>query len=65
MAAAGGFSCPRCSMAFGSGPLLRAHQEKLCLGTPVGSSSRGPGGDPLPVEGASGTVRRPRESWVV
>ncbi|XP_064927579.1 coiled-coil domain-containing protein 17 isoform X8 [Columba livia] len=55
MAAAGGFSCPRCSMVFGSGPLLRAHQEKLCLGTPAGSSSRGPGGDPLPVEGAPGT----------
>ncbi|XP_064927573.1 coiled-coil domain-containing protein 17 isoform X3 [Columba livia] len=65
MAAAGGFSCPRCSMVFGSGPLLRAHQEKLCLGTPAGSSSRGPGGDPLPVEGAPGTVRRPRHSWVV
>ncbi|OPJ76739.1 hypothetical protein AV530_007233 [Patagioenas fasciata monilis] len=42
-------------MAFGSGPLLRAHQEKLCLGTPAGSSSCGPGGDPLPVEGALGT----------
>ncbi|XP_035189273.1 coiled-coil domain-containing protein 17 [Oxyura jamaicensis] len=32
-------------MAFSSRPLLRAHQERLCVGTPMDSGSHGPRGD--------------------
>nr|XP_047914859.1 coiled-coil domain-containing protein 17 isoform X3 [Anser cygnoides] len=46
MPGAGAFTCPSCRMAFSSRPLLRAHQERLCVGTPRDSSSHGPRGDP-------------------
>eukprot|EP00075_Anas_platyrhynchos_P029749 XP_027319002.1 coiled-coil domain-containing protein 17 isoform X2 [Anas platyrhynchos] len=41
MPGAGAFTCPSCRMAFSSQPLLRAHQERLCLGTPMDGGSRG------------------------
>ncbi|KQK84876.1 hypothetical protein AAES_45332 [Amazona aestiva] len=49
-------------MAFSSRPLLRAHEEKLCLGMPAATRSRLPRGDPLPVEGAPGTVGKPQDT---
>ncbi|CAN0276242.1 unnamed protein product [Bubo scandiacus] len=61
MPGTGGFICPRCQMVFSSRPLLQAHEEKLCLGTPAASSSCLPGGDPPPAEGAPGTVGRPQD----
>ncbi|XP_071292716.1 coiled-coil domain-containing protein 17 isoform X4 [Agelaius tricolor] len=57
----GTFLCPRCSLAFRSRPLLRVHMEKLCLGPTAPSSSCPRGGDPLPVEGAQGTARKPQD----
>ncbi|KAK4819256.1 hypothetical protein QYF61_000467 [Mycteria americana] len=60
----GGFACPRCRMAFSSRPLLRAHEEKLCLGTPAAGSSCLPGGDPPPAEGSPGTAGRPQDASV-
>ncbi|XP_054690038.1 coiled-coil domain-containing protein 17 isoform X1 [Grus americana] len=57
MPGTGAFACPCCRMAFGSQPLLRAHEEKLCLGTPVTGSSSLPEGNPPPAEGALGTGR--------
>lgn len=60
----GGFACPRCRMAFSSRLLLRAHEEKLCLGTPAATSSHPPGGSPPPVEGAPGTAGRPQDASV-
>ncbi|XP_030352101.1 coiled-coil domain-containing protein 17 [Strigops habroptila] len=60
----GGFVCPRCRMAFSSQPLLRAHEEKLCLGMPAATSSRLPGGDLLPAEGAPGMLGRPQDTVV-
>lgn len=41
MPGAGAFACPSCRMAFSSRPLLQAHQERLCLGTPMDGGSRG------------------------
>ncbi|KAL9846266.1 coiled-coil domain-containing protein 17 [Geothlypis trichas] len=58
----GTFLCPRCRLAFRSRPLLRVHMEKLCLGPTAPSSSSLRGGDPLPVEGAQGTARKPQDS---
>ncbi|XP_039240637.1 coiled-coil domain-containing protein 17 isoform X2 [Pipra filicauda] len=60
----GSFPCPRCRMAFSSRQLLRAHQEKLCLGIPEPASSCLHGGNPLPEEGAPGTAGRPRDTSV-
>ncbi|XP_077038576.1 uncharacterized protein LOC129124042 isoform X2 [Agelaius phoeniceus] len=57
----GTFLCPRCCLAFRSRPLLRVHMEKLCLGPTAPSSSCLRGGDPLPVEGAQGTARKPQD----
>ncbi|XP_065528640.1 coiled-coil domain-containing protein 17 isoform X2 [Lathamus discolor] len=54
------FTCPRCRMAFSSRPLLRAHEEQLCLGTPA--APRLPTGQPLPAEGAPGAAGRPRDT---
>lgn len=62
------FTCPRCRMAFSSRPLLRAHEEKLCLGMAAATCSHLPRGNPLPVEGAAGMVGRPQDTvmwrWV-
>ncbi|XP_032552322.1 coiled-coil domain-containing protein 17 isoform X2 [Chiroxiphia lanceolata] len=60
----GRFPCPRCRMAFSSRQLLRAHQEKLCLGITEPASSCLHGGNPLPVEGAPGTAGRPQGTSV-
>ncbi|XP_051480952.1 coiled-coil domain-containing protein 17 isoform X2 [Apus apus] len=60
MAGRGGFPCPRCRMALGSRALLRAHEEKLCLGT--GSAGR-PGGD-VSAKGAPDTAGRPQDASV-
>ncbi|XP_027504663.1 coiled-coil domain-containing protein 17 [Corapipo altera] len=58
----GSFPCPRCRMAFSSRQLLRAHQDKLCLGITEPASSCLHGGNPLPVEGAPGTAGRPQDT---
>ncbi|KAM4774247.1 coiled-coil domain-containing protein 17 [Cyanocitta cristata] len=60
----GGFLCPRCRLAFGSQQLLQVHLEKLCLGPVAPSSSCLHRGDPLPVEGAQGTARKPQDASV-
>ncbi|XP_033372355.1 coiled-coil domain-containing protein 17 [Parus major] len=57
----GAFLCPRCRLAFRSRPLLRVHLEKLCLGPTAPSSSCLHGGDPLPVEGAQDSARKPQD----
>lgn len=61
----GAFLCPRCRLAFRSRALLRVHLEKLCLGPTAPSSSSLRGGDPLPVEGAQSTARKPQDISVV
>ncbi|XP_039567540.1 coiled-coil domain-containing protein 17 isoform X3 [Passer montanus] len=61
----GTFLCPRCRLAFRSRPLLQVHMEKLCLGPTAPSSSCLHGGDPLPVEGAQSTARKPQDISVV
>lgn len=63
MLGSGGFSCPRCRMAFSSRPLLRAHEEKLCLGTPTASSSCLPRGDPPPAEETAGRLQDASVAW--
>ncbi|XP_053805828.1 coiled-coil domain-containing protein 17 isoform X6 [Vidua chalybeata] len=57
----GTFLCPHCRLPFRSRPLLRVHLEKLCLGPTAPSSSCLHGGNPLPVEGAQGTARKPQD----
>lgn len=61
----GTFLCPRCRLSFRSRPLLQVHLEKLCLGPTAPSSSCLHGGNPLPVEGAQGTARKPQDISVV
>nr|XP_041573820.1 coiled-coil domain-containing protein 17 [Taeniopygia guttata] len=57
----GTFLCPRCRLSFRSRPLLQVHLEKLCLGPTAPSSSCLHGGNPLPLEGAQGTARKPQD----
>ncbi|XP_067997712.1 coiled-coil domain-containing protein 17 [Melanerpes formicivorus] len=60
----GGFVCPRCRLAFSSWPLLRVHEEKLCLGPPVPGSAWLPGEDQPPLEEVPGTAGRLRDASV-